>query len=82
MANVTISIPDAVVTRVQEAFASAYQYSATLEDGSPNSETKQQFFRRQVLRFIKETVVAYETNQAAEASRKTAQIKAEQEIQV
>lgn len=49
MAQITITIPDAVVERVLDAFAVTYGY----ED---NGETRAQFAKRQVQEFIRRTV--------------------------
>lgn len=56
MAQITINIPDSILTRVLNGFAKRYNYAPILEDGSPNPETKAQFARRKVIEFIKTAV--------------------------
>lgn len=74
MANLQVTIPDAALQRVLDAFASAYGWSAVIVDAetgqsSANPETKQQFARRKVAEFIKEVVRSQEAQVAAEAAR-------------
>lgn len=71
MAQIVVTVPDAVLQRVLDAFAAAYGYQATI-DGSPNPETKAQFARRMVRQYVKNTVVAHEAEQAAITARQTA----------
>lgn len=78
MATLVITVPDAQVQRVLDAFAATYSYSATIPDPAnegqtlPNPETKTQFCRRMLRRYIVDVVKAYESTSAAEAARTTA----------
>lgn len=76
MANLTITVPDQHLTRVLNGFAAHHGYKDTLEnpDGttSPNPETKIQFARRIIRRFVLDSVKAYEAPIAAETARQTA----------
>ena len=73
MTTITLTIPDAQITRVVDAFATAYGYQANIPnpDGAPlpNPETRPQFMRRQIMVFIKRTVQSTEAVVAAEAAR-------------
>jgi hypothetical protein len=55
------------LTRIQDAFASAYHYPETLDDDTPNPETKAQFARRMVASYIREIVVSVEHKAALAA---------------
>jgi hypothetical protein len=72
MATLTINIPDAIAARVVNGVCKRYHYSTTLEDGTPNPETKQQFFKRMVIVFLKRAVreaeVETTSQEAAEAA--------------
>lgn len=60
MASISVTIPDAVLPRVLNAFASRYGYLATLTnaDDQPvaNPETKAQFAKRMLAEHIKRVV--------------------------
>lgn len=47
--------------RSKDAFATAYGWSATLLDGSPNPETKAQHRARRIKEYIKEITRSQET---------------------
>lgn len=64
-----ITIPDAMLPRVTEAFKAAYGYEAKLPDGSNNPETEAQFVRRKILDYVKELTVAHEAAGAGDAAR-------------
>jgi hypothetical protein len=53
MAQITITIPDAIAPRVLNGFSSYYGYSPTLDNGDPNPETKAQFSKRKLIELIK-----------------------------
>lgn len=56
--------------RIVDAFASQHGYSPFLDDGvTSNPETKAQFTRRVIGRFIKDVVRAAETKAAEDAAR-------------
>jgi len=62
MANITITIPDAKLNAIVEAFATQYNYQDQItEDGMnyiPNPVSKAQFARNVINSFIKEVYVA------------------------
>jgi len=74
MANITLTIPDAVLSRVTAAFTSTRAYNPAT-DGTPG-----QFTKAQILKFIKETVVAAESNTAASTAALAAQATANADI--
>lgn len=86
MATMTITIPDAQLNRVRDAFAAAYGYSATVPDPAnpgqtiPNPENKTQFTQRMVRKYMHEVVKGYEATKDAETARQAAIIKAENEV--
>ena len=58
------------ISRIVDAFALQHGYEPFLEDGvTPNPETKAQFTKRIVGRFIKDVVRAAETKAAEDAAR-------------
>ena len=68
-ASFTITIPDDKVQDVIEAYCKQYGYRETLEDGLPNPETKAQFTKRQIRRYIRDVYTAYKTDLAIETTR-------------
>lgn len=70
--NFTLKVPSAAVERIATAFCASYGYQATLEDGTPNPQTPLQFTQRRLMAYIKEVVISYEANDAAETARETA----------
>ena len=82
MAQITITIPDAIASRVMNGFAKRYHYSATLEDGSPNPETKAQFAKRRVIEFIKQAVREAEVEDARNDAATTAGSSVDTDIQL
>lgn len=77
MATISFNIPDAAMPRVIDAFATAYQYQATVpnpngEGTVPNPQTKAQFARQRILSYIQEVVRAAEASAAVEAARASA----------
>lgn len=75
MPIVSIDIPTAAVTRIQTAFTSEFGYQETItnEDGttSPNPVTKNQFFKQQLINYVKQVTRNYEANLAAASARQT-----------
>jgi len=67
MPLITISLPSSDNTRVNNAFASAYNHDPT------GGETKEAFAKRQIIEFIKGVVRGTEVNGAADNARKQAQ---------
>lgn len=68
-----ITIPDAIAPRLFAAIAASEGYKATLDDGRPNPQTRQQFVREFIIRILRERVLAHEQNEAAEAARRNTQ---------
>ena len=85
-AQVIVEIPDTQRDRVVAAICGQYNYQEKVKkpDGTeiPNPETKPQFTKRIIASFVKESVKAWEANQAGEAARKSAISKVEQEVAV
>ena len=67
MPLITISLPDAALTRVKNAFASAYEWDPA------SGETKADFAKRQVILFMKGVVRGQEVNVAADNARTQAE---------
>lgn len=65
MASITITIPDAVLTRVLDAIAARHGYDP-LTDG-----TKAQFAKSVVIGWLKKEVVEHEANTAAASAAST-----------
>lgn len=82
MATITITIPDNITPRVINGFARRYNYSPTLEDGSPNPETKAQFAKRKVIEFIKQAVREAEVQDASNTAASAAAQDADTNIQL
>ena len=86
LATIIVTIPDAQVARVRNAFAIAYNYQATIPDpanpGStiPNPESKTQFAQRKVREYVKEVVKSVEAPTAGEVARKAAATAVDNEI--
>jgi hypothetical protein len=72
LANLTITVPDALVPRITEAFKAQYDYKATLPDGTANPETEALFMKRMILEYVKQITVAHEAVGAAETARTNA----------
>jgi hypothetical protein len=74
MASITLTIPDALVTRVLNGFCGLHGYQATIpnpvnpEEMIPNPDTKAEFMRKKLLAIIKRAVLEYEGNEAQRAS--------------
>jgi len=80
MSTISITIPDAVTTRVLNGFAKRFNYSPTLENGSPNPETKAAFAKRKLIELIKQAVRESEIQDAANAAATTAGASVDNEI--
>lgn len=65
MANLQITIPDAMLPRVLDAFASTYGYRPT--DG-----TRAQFARKKLAEHVRGVVQSYEVQKASEQAAQTA----------
>ncbi len=88
MATLTITIPNAQLTRVANAVATQHGYQAEVPDPDnpgqtiPNPQTKADFAREVLMRFLRETVRAHEAAVAAESARQTAITKADSEVTI
>lgn len=82
MAQITITIPDSVATRVLNDLAQRFNYSPTLEDGSPNPETKAQFAKRKLIEMIKQACKEAEVQNAANSAATTAAASVDTDIQL
>lgn len=69
MADVTITIPDAEVTRVLTAFGNQLGYTGTNPQGQ--AETRAQFARRKLREYIVTIVKQHEGSVAERAARTT-----------
>lgn len=82
--KITLDIPDTFADRVIAAISDTYGYQETIRDEEgnemPNPQTRAQFARSQVLRFLKETTVAYEANREASLAREAAREQADSDI--
>lgn len=67
MSQITLTFPDDQQTRIINGICKDMGYSATLEDGSPNPETKAQFAKRVIIERIKNMVTSGELKEAEEA---------------
>ena len=65
MPQITINLPAAALTRVKDAFASAYNWDGT--------GTKAQFAKRMLIRHIKEVVKGRERESAVDTARSAAE---------
>lgn len=84
MAQFIITIPNDIVVRVVNAISSNHNYKETLEDpddpdgpGIPNPESRGDFSKRMVRRWIKQHVVAYEANNAGGIARESTSFQAD-----
>ena len=68
MATISITIPDGKLVEVRDAICETYHYSAVIVDDAgltiPNPETKTQFAKRMVARFVHEIYQAWKVKQA------------------
>jgi hypothetical protein len=76
MAQITLTISDAIAPRVLDAVAAGYGYIQA-EHG-----TKTQFLRLHLRQYLKEIVVGYEAGLAATAAAQQARTAAESEIDI
>lgn len=68
MATISLTIPDAVIQRVLDALTGTYGYRVTLDDGSPNPQTKTQFAKAVVADYVKKIVRQWEAQQAGQTA--------------
>lgn len=76
MATISITVPDAVQTRVVDAICARKGYVAG------QGQTKAQFVKAQIALFIKNEVKSYEAEQAAKTAFETAQTAAETDLAI
>lgn len=73
MAQIIIDIPaGADLTRAVDAYCALYNYQALLPGGGANPETRNQFAKRMVANWIKDTTKEYEATLAATTARNAA----------
>lgn len=73
MANITITIPDASLTRIINGMATSYGYQTMIADPNdptgetliPNPQTKAQFAKQALIKVIKQAVIQAEGTVAA-----------------
>lgn len=80
MAQIVINIPDPVAPRVLLGFSSRYGYQATLDNGSPNPETRAQFAKRKLMELIKQAVREAEMETARNVAATTAAASVDNDI--
>lgn len=68
MATITITIPDAAINRVQDAFATHFRY-----DLNGGGLTKAQFAKAQLIAWVKRIVAGVEGGAADDTARASAQ---------
>lgn len=78
MADITITIPPEVVQRVLDAFAAVYGFDPENEE----EQTKAQFARECVIRYVKEVTKGHEAVTASEAARVQALETADAEVEI
>lgn len=71
MPDVTITLTSPQLTRFVDASADIYGYQSLLVDGSPNTQTRAQFARAQLIDHIRRLVKDSETRQAEQTARTT-----------
>lgn len=84
MATITMTVPNAVATRVTTAICALNGYQATIDDGLgnmiPNPQTPLEFFKQYLISVVKNQVVSYEGQQAGIAAANTAAANATSQI--
>lgn len=82
MASITITIPDSIAQRTLNGFCTHYGYQATLENGTPNPQTKLQFSKAKLIEIIREAVRATEIQVASNQAAATASASVDSDIQL
>lgn len=76
MATITLTYPDGEKDRILNSFCAQHNYQETILDAEGqnilNPQTKAQFFKAKVAEFVKQSVLAYEADQAETAAREIA----------
>lgn len=78
--NFTLNFPDSEQNRITNAFAKIYGYQAKLSDGQDNPETKKQFTKRMIAKFVSDVVKNFEVSEAAREATHAAEQVAGPEI--
>lgn len=84
MADITLTVSDAVIERVLTALRARWQYPETIENPAdpyeliPNPQPRAVFVKQQIARLVKREVVAYE----AELAQRTVANTSETEITI
>lgn len=71
MAEIKLTIPDAALPRIRDAFCAEFNYQSTLDDGTPNPQTKAAFTKAKVIEYVKQVTRNYEGNISANTARQT-----------
>jgi hypothetical protein len=79
MAEIKITIPDALLPRVINGLAAFYGYQVII-DGQPNPQTKGQFAKAQLIEHVKHCVKQVETDEAVNTARVTKATEIENDI--
>ena len=82
MTTITITIPDAITQRVVLALCHRWGYSDTLEDGTPNTETKSAFVKRKMIEHLKRSVKEAEVEIAKNEAASLAGTSVDNDIQI
>lgn len=89
MTTISIDVPNAVTTRVVDAVCAMQGYHATIPDPAnpdgpyiPNPQTKAQFVKAYIAGYIKQIVIAYETQQASAQASSAAAATANTDIAI
>jgi hypothetical protein len=84
MASVTVNFADALAPRILDAFAVTYGWTATILDAQgqevSNPETRAQFTKRMIQRYVKNVVRDYEVQLALATAKANAEIAVGNEV--
>ena len=84
MAEIKITIPDNIKHRVFDGVAYQHSYQDRISSSDhqiiPNPESKEQFVKNILMKFIKNSVKAYEANKEAEKVRRVVINKVDNDI--
>lgn len=68
MTQIIIDMPNGIANRVFNSFTKRHNYSNKLPNGQDNPETKEQFTKRKIIEFLKESVREAEVQDARNAT--------------
>ena len=81
MARLSFDIPDEHIPVLLDAFAAVYNYQDQIEDPNedvvrliPNPESKQQFAKRRIINFIKNTYTKHKSDMDIMAAREQSRL--------